>query len=96
MQKIGFRRSSYFGCFFIGGTKSRPVDIVSNVDDRFVVGLEDILDKNKNELSKILSVTDTGACRNVIGINIDYHHEVLMLSQSVYTKRFLATAKILE
>lgn len=96
LKKIGFRRSSYCKCLFIGGTKAKPVYIVSYVDDLLVLGPDDSLAKTKTGMSKILSVTDLGACKHFLGINIDYRQDGLLLSQSAYNKRVLATANMLD
>ena len=92
LEKIGFRRSQNCDCLFIINESSSPVYIVAYVDDLLVVGPRTLVDKVKLQLSKILSVTDLGTCKHFLGMHILDCSNGVVLSQSSYTERVLASS----
>lgn len=89
LAKVGFRRSQYSDCLFIGGTKSNPAYIVEYVYDFLLIGNPKAFQDAKVNICKRLTVTDLCPCSQFLGIKIERRSDGPFLSQVAYVNKIL-------
>lgn len=91
IARLGFARSKVSDCLF-SRLSPLPVHIVVYVDDLLIIGSSAVVSDVKKQLSKLLTVTDLGACSYFLGINISKGPRGLFLSQSAYSVRLVESS----
>lgn len=93
---MGFKKSYFSDCLFIGGKTSRLAYLETYVDDILVTGQQDTVDQTKRSLSKPLNMQDLVNFYLFFGIRLDRRPDGILTSQRAYTERILKNAELLD
>lgn len=97
MEKLGFERSKYDYCFYLGRMNGQKLYIIVHVDDLLICSSSrDAIDKLKRLLNMRFRMKDMGKVQYYVGIEIDYDYDKkeLCLYQEKYIQSLAEKYKI--